>query len=95
MRANSAFRQDVSGPSGKGKHPPWKCYHQLIPCNPDTALKSCWTLHEERLESNQAYHMLARHFNEKIKGMLLFLSTPEQTASSAAKRHKHITPELE
>lgn len=59
MGANSDFRWNVSGPSGKGKDPPRQCYHQLIPCNPDKALRSCWTLHEERLESNQAYHMSA------------------------------------
>lgn len=64
----SPFRLDVSG-LGKGKHPLHGCLrycYQLTPCNPDKALRYCWTLYEDRLESNQGSHMLDRYLSEEM-----------------------------
>lgn len=69
MGANSDFRRDVRALVVKESllcASPRQCCHQLIPRNPDRALRSCWTLREERLEANQAYHMLARYLSQKI-----------------------------
>jgi len=74
---SSAFGLDVSIP-GMGKHPLHGslkyCYHQLTPCCSDEALRSYWSLHQERLESNQGSHTLARSLSEEMRGIRLFLS---------------------